>query len=61
MWILTIKGSGSILVMETFFKRGQACHDRENREIAMEKYLASGQTWVDTYPASPKLSQNQEY
>jgi hypothetical protein len=44
--------------METFFKRGQTCHDRERRESAVERYLVSGQTWVDTHPASPKVGQS---
>jgi hypothetical protein len=43
--------------METFFKQGQTCHDRENREVAVERYLASGQILVDTHPASPRVSQ----
>lgn len=44
--------------MEASFKRGQTYHDRENRESAVERYLASGQTRVHTHPASPKVSQN---
>jgi hypothetical protein len=40
-------GSGSLLVMEMSFKQGQTCHERERSEIAKERYLASGQIWVD--------------
>jgi hypothetical protein len=43
--------------MERSFKRGQTYHDEERSEIVKERYLASGQTRIDTYPASPKVSQ----
>jgi len=29
--------------MDSGFKQGQTCHGRENREIAVERYFASGQ------------------
>ena len=57
--IRKINGSGSLLVMEMSFKRGQTCHDKERSEIAKERYLASGQNRIDTHPASPKVSQIQ--
>jgi len=52
--------SGSLLVMERVFKQGQTCHERECSESAQESYLASGQIWIDTRPASPKVSQIDE-
>jgi len=44
--------------METPFKRGQTCHDRENSESAVERSLASGPIWVHSHPAAPKARQN---
>jgi hypothetical protein len=52
-------GSGSLLVKETSFKRDQSWHEREISKVAKGSYLAPGQTWLDTHPASPKVSQIQ--
>ena len=57
---MTLSGSGSLLVMEMSFKRGQTCHDKESSEIAKERYLAPGQNRIDTHPASPEVSQIHE-
>jgi hypothetical protein len=53
-------GSGSLLVMEMSFKRGQTRRDKERSESAKERDLAPSQNRIDTHPASPEVSQTHQ-